>query len=451
MERAESRSRSGDAAGAAPDAREAAEKLAAAAGAAKAKGAAERAKAEKELQRLAERQKENADAMKRLAERLRAEKDLPGAAEAADALDRAASSSGESMRGGGEEARGRTRKGLEEARESLRDPKLEERRKEMLKDPLREQEKLSGETKQLAKDMAGSGDGGGSESAAGASESMDRASEDMEKGDPESAAEDQKEAERRLEEIRRELDREQTRYENLRQEELLFRIAKELDALVEGQSAVNLRVRDVDDKRAAADGTLSRFDLLSLGEIGDREKELAGKAGWIADSIEKEESPVYGFVMRSIAEDMDRLAALLLDRETGSSAQVLGSEVVRRLQELAAALKKQKEEAAKAPPPPEGQPQEQKNPLVPPPAELRMLKSLQEEVNASVEDLRAELATGADLSEDARREVDRLARRQSRLRDLWLTLAKKFGLPTEEEAPAGGEGGGEPGGGESGR
>lgn len=391
--------------------------------------------------------------MKRLADRLREDAGrpgaVPGAGAAAGAMDRASSSAGAAADAPGEEgaaARREAEKALEEARENLRDPRIAERQKELLKDPLRDQEKLAADARALAKDLAASGDGGGSSSASGAAESMDGAAGAMEEGDGETAEERQREAERRLRELKEELDRERTRYENIRQEELLFRIAKELAALVEGQSSVNLRVRDLDDKRAASGGELSRFDRLSLVEIQEAEKGLAAKAEFVASSIEKEDSPVYGFVLRSIAEDMGRLASELGDLETGPGVQVLGSEVLRRLQDLAEALKHRKEEmeaAQKGKPQDGGQQQngEAKKPLVPPAAELRMLKSLQEEVNAGLDSLSGTLEAEGPLPEDAAREVDRLARRQSRLRDLWLALAKKFGLPTEDEGAAEGEGG----------
>lgn len=446
MERAESTARAGDASGAAPAAREAAERLAAAAGSLGSKAAEERTRAEEELKRLAERERAAAEEMKRLADRLRERKDLPGSGAAARSMDAASEASSDAA-SGNPRAAPEVKRNLDQAKESLRDPRARERQKEVLKDPLRDQDALAGATRDFAKSMAEGGDGGGSESAAGAAESMEKASESMEKGEGAEAEEEQREAERRLREIQKELDREQNRYESLRQEELLFRIAKELASLVEGQTGVNLKVRDVDDKREAAGGALSRFDTLTLGEIGDAEKALASRADWIATSIEKEESPVYAFVMRSIAEDMVRLADLLVDRETGISAQVLGAEVVRRLQDLADALKKQREEQMKAmkenraegddPGGDGGQPQETRPSLVPPAAELRMLKTLQDDVNVAIEDMNTELGKDDAIDEDLRREVERLARRQSRLRDLWLVLARKFNLPTEEEgAPA---------------
>jgi hypothetical protein len=65
-----------------------------------------------------------------------------------------------------------------------------------------------------------------------------------------------------------------------------------------------------------------------------------------------------------------------------------------------------------------------------------MLRRLQEDVNLHIEDLQRALQGQTALPEERRRDAERLAERQGRLRDLWLRLAERFGLPTEETAPA---------------
>jgi hypothetical protein len=265
---------------------------------------------------------------------------------------------------------------------------------------------------------------------------MESASSEMSEGDGSEAERHQREAERRLKELQEELADEERRYEGIRQEELLFRIAKELATLIEGQGGVNTEARNVATKREASGGNLSRFDRKTLEDLHAKETELAEKGGFISKSIEKEGSDVYGFVMQSIAEDMQRLAVYFRDRETGESVQVLGSEILRRLQELAEGLKRERQQQN------QGQQQqrqqgEQRRSLVPPDAELRMLRRLQDDLNVSIEDLQRDTEGATGFSPEQRREAERLAGLQGRLRDLWLRLAERYGLPTEEphEAP----------------
>jgi hypothetical protein len=207
---------------------------------------------------------------------------------------------------------------------------------------------------------------------------------------------------------------------------------------------------------------VSRFARVTLDEQRDKEVDLSKKAEYIATEIEKEDSPVYGFMMREISEDMIRLSEMFGGLETGDSTQLLGEEINRRLAELAEALKREQEERnaqenQEQDPNEQEQPQDpnqpdQKQPLIPPSAELRMLKRLQEDLNLEVEDISEEVKGEEVLPEDVRREVERLAQRQARLRDLWKKIARNAGLDVDsiESEDAGGEGGGEEGGEEDG-
>jgi hypothetical protein len=275
---------------------------------------------------------------------------------------------------------------------------------------------------------------------------MDRASGSMEEGDAPEAEERQKEAERKLREIQKELAEEERRYEGIHQEELLFRIAQELAVLLEGQGAVNTAVKNLD---AGREGTerLSHVNRGILRELQQKEADLAGKSETVAAAIEKEGSEVYGFVLRSITEDMNRLAVYLQDQETGDRPQVLGQEIYRRLKKLADSLKfdremakKLAEERAKNPDGGnQGNQGEQKQSLVPADAELRMLRDLQTELNAAIEELAGEVKAEARIDDRQRSEAERLARRQARLRDIWRKLAEKYHLDSEEGGPKDGE------------
>jgi hypothetical protein len=276
---------------------------------------------------------------------------------------------------------------------------------------------------------------------------MDRASGSMEEGDAPSAEEQQKEAERKLREIQKELAEEERRYEGIHQEELLFLIGKELAALVEGQGAVNTGVKNLDAARAAAEGKLSRVNAAILRDLQAKETDLAAKAEVVAGAIEKEGSDVYGFVLRALVEDMTRLAGGFQDLDTGDGVQVLGAEISRRLKKLADALKFDREMMKKLAEQRDAGNQgggggggggDQKQPLVPPDAELRLLRDLQTELNAAIEELSADIKADPTIDDRRRTEAERLARKQARLRDIWLKLAEKFHLDTNGAPDAGG-------------
>jgi hypothetical protein len=453
MEKAESGARGGDASGAAPDAREAAKRLGEAAGKVSGRAAEERKRAEEEMKRLAERQREQAERMKRLAERLKKQEGTPGMSKAAGAVEDAASStegaadstaaSSEEGSDRGEGRRAEAARSLAKARDALQDPQVRKRQQEALRDPLRDQKKLSSDTKEMAKGLPSGGpEGGSSGSQAGqeAAGAMDRAAGGMEEGDGSSAEENQKEAERKLKEIQEELAEQERRYEGIHQEEALFRIAKELAGLLEGQGAVNTEVKNVDAKRVASEGNLSRFDRQTLKDLQTREADLASKSEFVAASIEKEGSDVYGFVLRSVTEDMRRLASSLQGLETGDPVQVLGAEILRNLKKLADALKIDREtlrKLAEERPKGGGGGGDSKPSLVPPDAELRLLRDLQLDINAAVEDLQRDSTARPGPDESRRSDAERLAQRQRRLRDIWLKLAEKFHLPTEEQPAEG--------------
>jgi hypothetical protein len=280
-----------------------------------------------------------------------------------------------------------------------------------------------------------------------ADQAAQAAAQSLDEGDLSEAEQQEQEVEKALEEALSDLEEEEETYQRLRQEEVLFRIAEEITAMLESHRKQMADIAEVHGMRQK-DRAPSRAQRLRLRRIARDESALAARADEIAVEIAKEGAEVSAELMRIARSDMERIAESIGaagDYTTGERAQAIGRKVENALIWLLEALRdeqqrrqsedqqqQQQQDGQDEQQPPEGPP-----PLIPDSAEVKLLRRMELDIQSAVEEL---LRLYPELGEDASEidpllldEIARLATRHERVTELFSGMRERLGLPAPEE------------------
>lgn len=265
-------------------------------------------------------------------------------------------------------------------------------------------------------------------SLAKAGASMKAAGDQASSGDPASAADSAAGAEEDLARAQAELAEDRSRAEQDLADEQLARLEDGLGIMRDTQTKILADTVEYENRRARA-GEWTRAEMVTVRDLGRRERFLADEADETAKKLAA--SRAFALAMDNVSRDMSRGATGLEERDTGAPTQGAEKSALDRLQALLDALGKDdgpQSPADESSAPPEGDSQQQAQPgenqsL----AELKLLKAMQENVNARTRELDAaaqasENATG-ERRDDSRRELADLAAEQGRLADLLFDMA----------------------------
>ncbi len=272
-----------------------------------------------------------------------------------------------------------------------------------------------------------------------AQESASQAREALEEGQLGEAQDAEAQTEQEIREALEALEEEEEQYQRLRDEELLFRIAEEVEALSESQADLSEQTTEADSSRGA-NTRASRALKLRLRKIAREEQALAGRAAGMREAIEEEESLVFAELLGRIENDLVRIARDMGEvggYQSGDRVQVAQSEVTRSLRWLAEALEEEKERRAEQQQQQQQQQQQSTNRLVPDVAELKLLRRMEVEVLDSIDELLElypELAAqdAGDLDPLLLEDILRLAHRHERTSELFGRFRARLGLPDPE-------------------
>ncbi|HVR73558.1 MAG TPA: hypothetical protein VMT52_04475 [Planctomycetota bacterium] len=375
-----------------------------------------------------------------------AEKALSGAAgamrEAAEAGEKGDASLAKKKR---EEALEELDKAQAKIDEEERD-QLARLEKEALKKDAPLQDELARLTREVAKKSSkgsGSRSGGESQDLEGAAESMDRATESLEKEDAEGAEKEQEEALARLKDRQDELRKEEERLARLQREEEMLSMIEELTRVKDGQEGVNSETVSVHAGREPRESRRQKLRVQArIEKLVTRQGELADGVDTLHKKLKEELARVFTFVLRGVSEDMRQVRDSLKDLDTGNYTQFLQKEVVRDVDRLIAVLKEQLEKDEEAAAAAQEGPPGGENPgvrrLVPPVAELRMLREMQMDVNRGTRDLEdLQKASAEGVTESWERALNRLTQKQGSVSRMTGQILKDFkdatGAPEGEE------------------
>lgn len=307
-----------------------------------------------------------------------------------------------------------------------------EKEKAKLRETKSEQEELARLTKDLAKkSKAASQDSSASESAEGleqASGDMEQAAEELDQNAPEEAKKEQEEALAKLKQARQELEEEEEKLAQLKREQEMLNLIQALSTLKEAEEKVLADTVKANSGREANESRRQRARVTQAVEpISKRQDELATEVDELNGKLKAELARVFTFVLKNVSSDMRQARDLLKELDTGSYTQFLQKEISSDLERLLVALKEELEKPEPEPSSEQGQqPSGEKQPrLLPPVAEIRMLRDMQVAVNKGTRDLEDIRKASLDgVSDSWKKALDRLLQKQGSVSGMTIEIMK---------------------------
>ena len=309
--------------------------------------------------------------------------------------------------------------------ESIKDPDQREQELERLR---KEQEELQQRAAELARELRRMQAGRPGSSARRAASRMEEAVQRLTKDDP-TAIEEIEEALEDLEQAERELAEEQRAAEEQLAQELLEKIADEINAFVERQQAVIDETNRLETERRER-GRLTRGQLVSLRNLAELQTTLADETAELAKKIEA--AAVFALAIRGAEQNMRRAVTRLEERKTDRRT-IEAEEAARdRFADLVAALEKDEKKPEEQTDDAEQTDQQPNQPQsggpqtdgIPQLAQLKMLKTMQEDILQRTADLDRK-RTDTELDDEQKTELTELTEQQSLLADITRNLTKQ--------------------------
>lgn len=271
-----------------------------------------------------------------------------------------------------------------------------------------------------------------------AASSASEASESLQEGDLNQAQQQEEQTEQQIREALDDLEEEEEQYQRLRQEELLFRVAEEVQAMLEMLEEQMRATREIDASREGRT-RVSRSDRVRLRNTSREFEAIAQRASQVRGAIAQEGVAVFAEIVRNVESDLVRIARDMGEGggyQSGERIQALQEDVHRNLIWLKDALEKElSERQQEQQPPPAGgsngpQPPP---PLVPDVAELKLLRMMEVEVLAKLEQqlqLHPELAGPIEeLDPLLLEDISRLAYQHNRISELFTLFRERLEIP----------------------
>lgn len=276
-----------------------------------------------------------------------------------------------------------------------------------------------------------------------AESAMESASEALDEGRSQEAATRQEEASEALDEAKKKLQGERDRYEQLRQEEVLFKLGEELKEMLDEQIAASSETREIDEARGDRE-RLSRSHRRAVARLSESERTLSREATSLAEDLAADGAKVFVFAIEQIADGLESAANELADQQTGAFVASIQQSVEHRLADLSAVLADELERRRKAmsemdaDTPPGEQGGDSKQPLVPPVAELLLIQRMELMALTRIENFQS-LHGAEGMGEMELLVLERWALEHSKTTALFETM-----IPKEPEVAVEGEADGSP-------
>ncbi|MEC8507819.1 MAG: hypothetical protein VXZ53_12635 [Planctomycetota bacterium] len=260
-----------------------------------------------------------------------------------------------------------------------------------------------------------------------AQQQMQNAANRLQNQDAEGANREQNEAIKNLNDALEEIEDRLSQLKEETQEEKLARLEARFTEMLARQQVVSAQTLELDEKQIAT-GTLRRSDRLALAKLASEENALAEMSQEAYDLlVEDGTSVVFPRIVEDLKTDLQQCADGLKKQRTDSLTQLVQSEVETTLEELISALQRAQKE-------------KQENdegggssggggggnqPLLPPSAELKALRSAQMRVNRrtkQVDQLREVITTDPQI----RAEIHNLFGRQAKIVEMTDEMIEKM-------------------------
>jgi hypothetical protein len=257
-----------------------------------------------------------------------------------------------------------------------------------------------------------------------AQDSMQKAIEDLEQKSRESAGEEQERALKKLEDLKAKLEEILRQRREEEKELYLAMLEVRFQKMLKVQLQVNAETTRL-EKIPEKERNPAHFDKCS--EAARQQRENSTDAGKTLVLLKEEGSSVaFPEAVEQMQGNMDLIAGLLTKANTGDTTQLLEQLVIETLEEITLALQKemeaQRQKKQQGPPKKQqGQPQDQS--LVNQLAELKMIRSLQNQVNRITKQIGTQIDGEQSADPVQRKLTEDLAKRQQRIQSATYDLS----------------------------
>lgn len=343
---------------------------------------------------------------------------------------------------------------LQQAQQELRQNRpMDEQQKQQMQQLAEQQKQLEEDILELAKEIKERQNKAAERALDQAAEAARKAQQSMRDSEPEDTDQQQEEAKKQLQKAAEQLEEERDRYQDLRQEELMFRMMEELKNFLQRQEPVTKATLEAQEA-LQRDNALSRPARLKLNRLGEEEQELAGKVQAVTAALSEEGNLVFVTVLKANDEDLHEVARRLAGRapDPGSYTTMLQQDVERRTRDLIAALERerQRKEQERKDQQDQQDPQQSKNRFSPQRqklvsliADLQMLKQLELDTRRGGEELKllTDLRGDAGISDAEVALIERLSHRHGEVTTLFQQIkAQMEQALQQQEQQDGGDG-----------
>jgi hypothetical protein len=267
-----------------------------------------------------------------------------------------------------------------------------------------------------------------------AADRMQQAEAHLDGNQGDQAQEDQQEALDDLEQARRELAQVRRQAEEQLAHELLERFGDSLQGMIDRQQTIIEETVRLEEERLER-GNLSRGQSRRLLQLADEQRDLKQEADQMTETLKRVE--VFALALRGASRQMTRAADRLAERKSDAETVAAETAAKQRLTDLVASMHPETESQ------PEPRPQQQDDAEtgsnrptgdgVPPLAQLKLLQTLQEDINRRTAELDRLHREAGVLTAEQERELEDLAVEQGELGDLARNLTRELLGPLEEE------------------
>lgn len=291
-----------------------------------------------------------------------------------------------------------------------------------------EQSETGEKTGELSEQMKQNDASEAAEAAKAAQQSMSQAASQMSQGQQSQAQESQEEALEQLQDADEKLQQKIDELQQEQQQEKLEKIIDKLARIKNEEVEVNTSTVALDEK-VTQNQPWTRRDLGNLVQAQDRQKSALLDTSDILKEVEEDNAKVFSYALRIIADRMDESHQGLMERQTGAITQTAQQRAIAMLSDLVEALeeeknkdKKKKEDEQQSGGGGGGGGGEGEAKLIPPMAELKMLRIMQTEILQATEKVARDAEEAKTVTAEIEAEARRIGRDQQNVKKLMEEL-----------------------------
>ncbi|HUV39357.1 MAG TPA: DUF4175 family protein, partial [Planctomycetota bacterium] len=248
------------------------------------------------------------------------------------------------------------------------------------------------------------------------------------------ARQQEQEAIENLDQARRNVADQQDEFEERDREEQLLEIETELRAMLQVQLPINSTTEEL-DVTLAAGRELSRKEKLDLKRATDDERSVSERSVEVQTRLEEARIPVFTWVMGEVAKDTNAITSRLSRSDTGVVTRKMEATVAATLKDLIDALQRARHERQQQGGGGGGGGGGGPQRMVPPLAELKMIRTMHKRVSGETGDFDALVQQGRTDTNAVKTRVRDLADKERHIGKLLKDLLDALQEPPEEPAP----------------